>query len=209
VTDARLRAPAAERNREPIRAVLQDVLPPRGTVLEIASGTGEHAVFFAAAFPSLVFAPSDPDPEARASIDAWRVASGLPNVEPARALDVLDPDWIERAPAADAIVCINLVHISPWEATEGLLAGAGRLLAGDAPLVLYGPYRREGRHTAPSNAAFDASLRARDPRFGVRDLEAVEALARGHGLVLERVVEMPANNLVVVLRRRAGGREGR
>lgn len=191
-------APATARNREPILAVLRDVLPERGLVLEVASGTGEHAAAFAAALPALDWQPSDPDAEARASIDAW--CADTSNVRPALALDAAAADWpIDRA---DAILCINMVHISPWTATEGLMAGAERLLAPGAPLYLYGPYRRAGVPTAPSNEAFDADLKARNPAWGLRDLADVTALASARGLLLDRVVDMPANNLSVVFRRR-------
>jgi hypothetical protein len=192
-------APATERNREPIAAVLREVLPERGTVLEIASGTGEHGVYFAGLFPHLLWQPSDPDPEALESIRAWRGEAGLGNLlEPLR-LDASAGTW--PVASADAILCVNMVHISPWPATEGLMRGAGRLLAAGAPLLLYGPYRRGGVATAPSNEAFDESLRARNPAWGLRKLEAVEAEAARQGLRLERVVEMPANNLTVVFRR--------
>lgn len=191
-------APATARNRDPILAVLRDVLPERGLVLEVASGTGEHAAAFAAALPALDWQPSDPDAEARASIDAW--CAHTSNVRPALALDAAAADWpIDRA---DAILCINMVHISPWAATEGLMAGAERLLAPGAPLYLYGPYRRAGVPTAPSNEAFDADLKARNPAWGLRDLADVTALASARGLLLDRVVDMPANNLSVVFRRR-------
>ena len=191
-------APAAERNREPIVAVLRQVLPPTGTVLEVASGTGEHAAWFAAAFPRLLWQPSDPDPDAIASAAAWRAESGAANLLPPLRLDAAAAEWpVERA---DAIVCINMVHISPWSATEGLMRGAGRLLPPGAPLVLYGPYRRAAVPTAPSNEAFDASLKARNPAWGLRDLEAVAAEAEANGLALERVVEMPANNIVALFR---------
>jgi SAM-dependent methyltransferase len=192
------RAPATERNREPIAAVLREVLPERGTLLEIASGTGEHAAYFSGLFPDMAWQPSDPDPEALASIEAWRAEAGVPNLlEPLR-LDAAADTW--PVDAADAILCINMVHISPWAATEGLMRGAGRLLPPGGPLILYGPYRRAGVPTAPSNEAFDQSLRSRDPRWGLRDLEAVEAEAAANGLGLARVVEMPANNLTVVFR---------
>lgn len=191
-------APATARNRDPILAVLRDVLPVRGLVLEIASGTGEHAAAFAATLPDLDWQPSDPDADARASIDAWCAAQ--PNVRPALAIDAAAPDW--PVAAADAILCINMVHISPWAATEGLMAGAARLLPPGAPLYLYGPYRRTGVATAPSNDAFDADLRARNPAWGLRMLEDVTALAAAHGLLGDRVVEMPANNLFVIFRRR-------
>ncbi len=191
-------APATERNREPIAAMLREVLPERGTLLEIASGTGEHAVYFAALFPALRWQPSDPDPDALTSIRAWRDEAGLENLlEPVR-LDAAAGMW--PVAAADSILCVNMVHISPWAATVGLMRGAGRLLTAGAPLVLYGPYRRSGVPTAPGNEAFDASLKARNPEWGVRELEAVEAEAARHGLRLERIFEMPANNLTVVFR---------
>ena len=192
-------SPATERNREPIAAVLREALPERGTALEIASGTGEHAAYFAGCFPTLRWQPSDPDPNALASIRAWREEAGVDNLlEPLR-LDAAAETW--PVAAADAILCINMVHISPWAATEGLMRGAKRLLPEGGPLVLYGPFRRAGVTTAPSNEAFDQSLRARNPEWGLRDLEAVEAEALKRGLRLERVVEMPANNLTVVFRR--------
>jgi SAM-dependent methyltransferase len=195
----RQHAPAAERNREPIAAVLREMLPDRGTVLEVASGTGEHALWFARLFPDLAWQPSDPDPHALASIAAWRDGEGPTNLlEPLR-LDAAAEAWpIDRA---DALLCVNMVHISPWAATLGLLRGAGRLLAPGAPLILYGPYRRADVPTAPSNEAFDASLRARNPEWGLRDLEAVAAAAEAQGLDFERLFEMPANNVTVVFRR--------
>ena len=190
-------APATERNREPILAVLRLVLPARGLALEIASGSGQHAVHFAAALPGLAWQPSDRDPESLASIAAWRDEAALPNLRPPLLLDVLAPWPVDRA---DALFCANMIHISPWSCTLALLDGAARILAPGAPLVLYGPYRRGGQHTAPSNAAFDASLRARDPAWGVRDLERVLAEAASRDLDLDRVVELPANNVAVVLR---------
>ncbi len=194
-------AAAAARNREPIAGVLDDVLPAQGIVLEIASGTGEHCGYFAQRFPTLRFQPSDPDPDSRASIEAWRDHLALPNLDFPLDLDVRDPDWSACVPDVDAVICINMVHISPWPATLGLLAGASQRLAAGAPLYLYGPYRRDGRHTAASNAAFDESLRARDPRWGVRDLEAVQAEAVRCGFSTDKVIQMPANNLSLVLRR--------
>lgn len=192
-------APATARNREPIAAVLREVLPERGILLEIAGGSGEHAVYFAGLFPRLLWQATDPDPDALASIGAWRDQAGLDNLlEPLR-LDAASETW--PVASADAMLCVNMVHISPWTATEGLMRGAGRLLPPGAPLVLYGPYRRAGVPTAPSNEAFDQSLRARNPEWGLRDLEAVEAEAARNGLGLEQVVEMPANNLSVVFRR--------
>jgi hypothetical protein len=198
-------SPSAERNREPIAAVLRRCLPATGAVLEIASGTGEHVAWFAAQFPGVVFQPSDPGHTQRASIAAWIAAAGVPNIRPPLALDVTSPDWERNggipAPLA-AILCINLIHISPWGATLGLMRGAGQLLTDGGVLYLYGPYQRAGRHTAPSNAAFDASLRAQNPEWGVRDLESVVAEGDRAGFTLDDVVEMPANNLSVILRRR-------
>jgi SAM-dependent methyltransferase len=198
-------APAVTRNREPILAVLRRVvpsriLPGRGLVLEIASGSGEHAIYFAAALPHLAWQPTDPDPEARASIAAYRAAAPLPNLLPPLALDAASPAW--PATQADVIVAINMIHIAPWAAAEGLMAGAERLLPGGGVLFLYGPFRERGQHTAPSNAAFDESLRARNREWGVRDLDDVATLASRHGLALEERVAMPANNLSVVFRRR-------
>jgi len=192
-------APATERNREPIAAVLSEVLPASGLVLEAASGTGEHSAHFAAAFPALDWQPTDPDPEALASIRAWRGEAGLANLREPLRLDAAADSWpVDRA---DAILCVNMVHISPWAATVGLMRGAGRLLAPGAPLVLYGPYRRLGVPTAPSNEAFDESLKARDPRWGLRSLEAVTAEAERNGLRFDRLFEMPANNVTAVFRR--------
>lgn len=193
-----LHAPATARNRDPILEVLLRVLPPAGLVLEVASGTGEHAAWFAPRLPALSWQPSDPDAVARDSIEAWRQAANAGNLLPPLDLDVRRWPWpVDRA---EAVVAINMIHISPWQATEGLLRGAATLLGPGAPLVLYGPFRREGRHTAPSNEAFDADLRMRDPSWGVRDLEAVTEAAEAFDLV--EVVAMPANNLTVVLRRR-------
>jgi SAM-dependent methyltransferase len=192
-------APATQRNRDAILPILRRVLPGSGLVLEVASGTGEHAACFAAALPGLVWQPTDPEPEARASISAWVAEAGALNVAPPLDLDVRADVWpIERA---DAVVAINLIHIAPWAATLGLLAGAARVLPPGGPLYLYGAYRREGRHTAPSNEAFDQSLRERDPAWGVRDLEAIVEAARAVGIALDEVVEMPANNLSVIFRR--------
>ncbi|WP_119677528.1 DUF938 domain-containing protein [Indioceanicola profundi] len=199
MTDPRRSAPAALRNRGPILEVLRRALPAEGLVLEIASGTGEHVVFFAEALDGLRWQPTDLDPENLDSIRAWVRETGVRSVAEPLALDVTRRPW--PVEAADAIVCINMVHISPWAATVGLMEGAGALLAPGAPLVLYGPYRRGGRHTAPSNEAFDESLRARDPSWGVRDLEAMAQEAEGRGLALEEVAEMPANNLSLVFRR--------
>jgi hypothetical protein len=193
-------SPAAERNREPIAGVLREVLPAQGTVLEVASGTGEHIVHFAHAFPTLKWQPSDPDPEAVTSIEAWAADGGAANLLPPVYLDAASATW--PVDATDAILCINMVHISPWGATEGLMRGAARLLPSGAPLILYGPYRREGVATASSNEAFDASLKSRNPAWGLRDLGAVAGEAEALGLGFERIYEMPANNLTLVFRRR-------
>lgn len=197
--DARRHSPAAARNAEPILAVLRDWLPAAGEVLEIASGSGEHAVHFARALPGLTWRPSDPDPEARRSIDAWRAHAGLANVAAPLALDVTVTPW---PPArADAIVCINLLHISPWAATEALMAGAARVLPAGGRLLVYGPFRVDGAHTAESNARFDAALRARDPSWGVRDSAEVAACAQAHGLALVDTRALPANNRMLVFER--------
>ena len=200
-SSAALLSSAVARNRDPILAVLRRVLPDRGTVLEIASGTGEHAAYFAAQLPTLIWQPSDVDPEALTSIEAHRAAANAPNLRAPVMLDVTTPAW--PVLQADAVVSMNMIHISPWTAAQGLMAGAGRLLAAGAPLYLYGPFKENGEHTAPSNAAFDASLKARDPQWGVRDLGDVRALADSHGFDFVERVAMPANNLSLVFRRRA------
>jgi len=192
-------APHAARNREPILEVLRRVFPVRGRALEIGSGTGEHAAFFAAALPGLEWLPTDADADAIGSIDAYRLEAGLSNLAPARTLDACDGDW--GVGAVDAILSCNMIHIAPWAAAEGLLRGAGRHLAPGGVAVIYGPFRVGGVFEAPSNAAFDAQLRARDPAWGVRDLEAVTARAAEAGLRREEVIAMPANNLAVVFRR--------
>lgn len=195
----RYSSPAVARNTGPILHVLRDVLPPAGTVIELASGSGEHALAFARAFPHLLWQPSDADPAALASIEAWR-AEGPANLLPPVQLDAASRAWpLDRA---DALVCINMVHISPWATTLGLLDGGARLLPPGAPLYLYGPYRRAGIPTAPSNEAFDASLKARNSEWGLRELGDVRAEAERRGFGLDHVVEMPANNLSVLLRRR-------
>lgn len=194
-------APATDRNREPILAVLRGVLPSSGLVLEIASGSGQHAAFFAPHFPGLLWQPTDPDPDALASIEAFRAEVGAPNLLSPRMLDVTRDDW--GIDAAAAIVCINMIHIAPWAACEGLFRGAERLLSAGAPLYLYGPFQFDGRFTAPSNEAFDASLRERDPAWGVRDLADVTAFAKERGFSREAVVPMPANNHSIVFRRAA------
>ena len=191
---------AAARNREPILSVLKAHMPARGRVLEIAAGSGEHAVAFAGALPGLEWTPSDPSAEARTSIAAWTEAAGLPNLRPLLALDVLDEAGWPEGPF-NAVVCINMIHISPWAATEGLMRLAGRVLPVGGLLVTYGPYREAEGPLAPSNAAFDESLRARDPAWGLRDRDAVAAAAKAEGLALTRRVEMPANNLMLLFRR--------
>jgi SAM-dependent methyltransferase len=194
-------APAVARNRDPILAVLRRVLPARGNVLEIASGTGEHAVHFAAGLPELMWQPTDRDADALRSIAAHRISARLPNLLPPLGLDASSPRW--PVVRADAVVSINMIHIAPWSAAEGLMAGGGRVLAPGGLLYLYGPFKENGRHTAPSNAAFDASLKARDPQWGVRDIAEVSELAGRHGLVLVERVTMPVNNLSLVFRFRA------
>ena len=192
-------APAAARNRQPILDVLQPRLPKEGLVLEIASGTGEHVVHYAAARPELTFQPSDPDAGARASVDDWVRTLGLANVRPALEVDVTRSAWpVERA---DAVLCCNMIHIAPWEAALGLVSGAARLLPPGGLFFLYGPYRRGGRHTAASNEAFDSDLRRRNPAWGVRDLEAVTEFAGLQGFSIPEIVEMPANNLSLLFNR--------
>lgn len=196
----KLHSAACGRNRDPILAVLLEAFPREGLALEIAAGTGMHAVHFAPRFPRLAWQPTDADDEALASIEAWRAEAIAPNLLPPLRLDVTAPEWpVERA---DAVFNANMIHISPWPCTRGLLAGAARVLRDGGPLVMYGPYQIAGAHTAPSNEAFDASLRARDPRWGVRDLDEVRAIAEEVGLDYERRVAMPANNLCVIYRRR-------
>ena len=199
MTDERRSAPHVARNTGPIIAVLRDVLPDSGTALEIASGTGEHAVHFARAFPHLLWQPTDADSVALRSVEAWRGADAAPNLMAPIPLDASARDW--PVDAADAMLCINMVHISPWAATLGLFDGAARLLPAGGPLYIYGAYHRDGVETAPSNEAFDASLKARNPEWGVRRLEDLVAAAEERGLRLDGVTEMPANNLSVVFRR--------
>lgn len=199
--DPRRFAPATLRNRAPLLAVLKDVLPRQGLLLEIASGSGEHAAFIAPRLrPELIWQPSDADPEALAGIDAHAQDSGATNIRPALHLDVTSATWpIARA---DAIFAANLVHIAPWMVAQGLFAGAGRLLDRRDVLVLYGPFKRNGCHTAPSNEVFDRSLRARNPDWGVRCLDTeLDPLAEAAGLARVRIVQMPANNLAIVWRK--------
>lgn len=197
--DMRRHAPATLRNRDAIADVLRNELPSDGMVLEIASGSGEHCVHFAVAFPHLNWQPTDPDPAALASIAAWREEAGLSNLHPPLQLDATSPDW--PVEAADAILCSNMVHISSWEATVGLFTQGAKLLHKGAPLILYGPYFRKNHEAAPGNLAFDESLRARNAEWGVRWLEDVTELAEGQGFVSKAVHDMPANNLTLVYRR--------
>jgi len=213
--DARQNAPATERNREPILEVLQRVLPPNGTVLEVASGTGEHAVFFAPRLSPRKWLPSDPNPQLRASIAAWRTRFPADNLYPPLDLDVRAPIWPIETGASPkwlnysdlntsplvAIVNINMIHISPWSASLGLMAGAGRLLPPGGILYLYGPFKQGGTHTSPSNLAFDEALRTQNPEWGVRDLEDVVAEASTQHLTMLKTYQMPANNLSVVFQR--------
>jgi Protein of unknown function (DUF938) len=193
-------SPAVARNRDPILAVLRGHLPERGVVLEIASGTGEHATYMARHLPHLTWQPTDINADALASIAAHRAAANAPNLCAPVALDVTAPDW--PVAEANAVVSINMIHISPWAAAQGLMVGAARLLAYGAVLYLYGPFKENGIHTAPSNAAFDADLRSRNPQWGVRDVGEVRALADRHGFRFVERVAMPANNLSLVFRRR-------
>lgn len=199
MADTRRFAPSTNRNREAILEVLARHVGEGARVLEIASGSGEHATFFAEKLPVAWWQPSDPDPNAIASIDAWRAELGATHVKPAIELDVTRSRW--PLDEADVVVCINMIHIAPWRACEALMAGAGAVLRPGGVLYLYGPFRRDGAHTAPSNEAFDVSLRATDPSWGLRDLEAVLAEAAKHDLRLEEVAPMPANNFSVVFRK--------
>jgi hypothetical protein len=198
--DAAPSSPAALRNRDPIAEVLREALPPEGLVLEVASGTGDHAEYFARLFPDLRWQPSDADPQALVWIRQRRAVAGLPNLMEPLLLDAVAAEWPVQN--ANAMLCINMVHISPWQAAVGLMRHAGKLLSRGAPLLLYGPYHREDAPTAPSNEVFDASLRARDRRWGLRTVEVMRAEADRNDLALERLVTMPANNLVLVFRRR-------
>jgi hypothetical protein len=202
--DGRWYSPSAARNLRAITKVVMETFPGQGRVLEIASGSGQHVVALAEALPDVAWLPSDPDPGARGSITAWIADSGRANVETPLAIDVTALNWEAAVTGPlDGILCINMLHISPWAACRGLMRGAGALLSPGGRLYLYGAYRRDGRHTAPSNADFDASLRLRNPRWGVRNLEDVEAEARSNGLDPAPVIEMPNNNLSVLFRRRA------
>lgn len=193
-------SPSSARNREPLLAVLRRWLPASGTVVEVASGLGEHAAWFAQALPGIDWRPTDQSEEARAILTARQAAAGLANLLPPLGLDASAPEtW--PLDHADAVVCINMIHISPWAAAEGLMAGAAKLLPAGAPLCLYGPYIEADAPTAPSNLAFDADLKRRNPAWGLRDLETVKALAADHGLTFEERVAMPANNLCLMFRR--------
>jgi SAM-dependent methyltransferase len=204
-TEPRFLAPATARNRGPILEVLRRVLPASGRVLEIAAGTGDHAVHFAGSLPGLDWLPTEADPRMLPEIEARRLASGLANLRDASLLAIEAPDWAARAgiaePPLDAIAAINMVHIAPWAATEHLFAGASDALAPNGVLFLYGPYRRGGSHAAPSNEQFDALLRRHNPAWGVRDLKAVTRLGEAGDLILEEIIEMPSNNLSLVFRR--------
>ena len=200
VEGARRSAPAVLRNREPISDVLADWLPRIGLVLEIASGSGEHALHFAERFPTLEWQPSDVHPDALASIAAWRAAAGLTNVRAPIALDSAAPDW--PIGHADAVLSINMVHISPWASALGLIGGAARVLPAGAPLILYGPWLTDDVPTAPSNLAFDADLKRRDPRWGLRRVEDFAAASAAEGTELVETRPMPANNLMLLLMRR-------
>jgi SAM-dependent methyltransferase len=200
----RLDAPAFHRNHEPIWSVLGPFLADkRGTVLELGSGTGQHVVEFARRTPAITWQPSDVADANLRSIAAWRQSSGLPNVQPPITIDLLAPDWVSGLEGVEAgtlvaVLCVNVVHISPWRVSEHLMAGVPRLLGPDGRLFLYGPYKRDGAHTAPSNAAFDANLRAQNPEWGIRDMDDLGALAERSGLRLAEIAPMPANNFVLV-----------
>lgn len=203
--DRRRFAPATQRSRQPILQVLARVLPPQGKVLEIGSGTGEHAVYFAPQLRPRLWQPSDPDPLLRQSIQAWHQQIPCDTLRPPLDIDTRSPHWpVETDPEPDpqlaisAIVSINMIHIAPWESCLGLLAGAGRILNPGGIVYLYGPFRQGGEHTAESNRQFDLSLRAQDPAWGVRDLDEVTAVAATQGLQLREIVPMPANNLSVI-----------
>ena len=197
--DQRMFSPSVARNSTPILAVLQRVLPTRGTVLEIGCGTGEHAVWFAGAMPGITWQPSDPDDDARKSTSSWIKFTRLKNVLAPRDIDVCSGQWsVEQTGRFDAIVSINMVHIAPWEASLGLFAGAGRVLHPGGLLLLYGPFMRNGAHNAASNAAFDAALKERNSSWGVRDITDLERVGEAAGLILREPIEMPANNMLLV-----------
>ena len=197
--DALPHSPAAMRNRAAILDGLRHALPPRGLVLEVASGTGEHVVHFAGSFPEIVFQPSDPDAERRASVDGRARLAGLANVRPALDLDAASEHW--PIAAAEAVLCSNMIHIAPWPAALGLIRGAANILPAGGLLSLYGPFKRAGRHSTDSNVAFDDDLRSRNPEWGVRDLDDVISHATVSGFAVPEIVAMPANNLLVLFRR--------
>jgi SAM-dependent methyltransferase len=206
--DGRLDAPAFHRNHQAIWAVLQPFLAGKsGDVVEAGSGTGQHVVDFARRSPEITWWPSDLNEQHLKSIAAWRAHAGLANIRPPLRIDLSDPAWCSQMHDGSgpgellAVFCANVIHIAPWRVAEGLLAGAGRYLRADGRLFLYGPFKRDGKHTAASNAAFDISLRDRDPEWGVRDIADLEKLAAGAGLVLVEIAEMPANNLILVFAR--------
>lgn len=197
---------ACERNKDPILAVLKEIFPKQGLVLEIASGTGQHAIHFASNLPDITWQPSDMDPELRSSVHAWRAEFNLENLNAPVHLDVTSENWpVENA---DVMMCANMIHIAPWEACIGLLEGAGRILHEDGILCMYGPYKVGGKHTAPSNESFDQSLRARDASWGIRNLDDVAFEARRRGLHLIKTVKMPSNNFCVIYRKTAMVDEG-
>jgi SAM-dependent methyltransferase len=197
--DGRLASPSAQRNKEPIAEVLEQVLPQAGLVLEVGSGTGEHTVHFARVMPHLIWQPSERDSDCLRSITAWAAVEAQANVRQPLDLDVTDDQW--PIAAADAIVCINMIHIAPWSVTQALLRGASRILPTGGLVCLYGPYRVAGKHTSASNRAFDAQLRAMNAEWGVRELDALSNEARAFNVELERTFEMPANNLIAVFRK--------
>jgi SAM-dependent methyltransferase len=206
--DGRLDAPAFHRNHQAIWAVLQPFLAGKsGDVVEAGSGTGQHVVDFARRSPEITWWPSDLNEQHLKSIAAWRAHAELPNIRPPLRIDLSDPAWCSQMHDGSgpgellAVFCANVIHIAPWRVAEGLLAGAGRYLRADGRLFLYGPFKRDGKHTAPSNAAFDISLRDRDPEWGVRDIADLDKLAAGADLVLVDIAEMPANNLILVFAR--------
>lgn len=197
--DLKLSWPAPDRNKEPILEVLERHLPQSGLVLEIASGSGQHAVHFAPNFPGVVWQPSDPELEHRQSITAWREHANIANMSDPLDLDTTHDAW--QVEEAAAIICINMIHISPWQSSQGLFRGAADLLPPSAPVILYGPFMIEGRHTSASNAQFSENLQRRDPEWGVRDLADVTSLARENGFDFDEKIEMPANNLSVIFRK--------
>jgi hypothetical protein len=199
----RLFSPSAARNRDAIRDVFVAAMPDKGTIIEVGSGTGEHVAHLAAAAPALFFRPGDPDAASRASIAAWTAHLGLPNIAAPHAVDVSEPDWHRDFVPAVGVLSINMIHIAPFEAALGLMRGAGQILGDGGRLFLYGPFSRNGVHTAPSNAEFDASLKSRDPRWGVRDLENdIAPIASRAGLSLAAVTDMPANNFAVIFEKK-------